>query len=157
MKGFVRIALLAFVGITAIKCSKESPLTLPDDENNGAIINNALILSEKSNADADGGVLVDSEEQDNYGLRVFFQGQSQAPEAIDYSQYSLLGVYAQGTCEAQFVRSVAIDTAAKVVNYTVRVNELGNCERLVEDPNWVLVPAIPGGYDINFEVISRQK
>ena len=72
---------------------------------------------------------------------------------IDFSQNTLLGLYADGGgCSTGFERNVTKDEGNKVYQYTIKVNECGQCDKLRLDMNWVLVPKLPQDYKVEFEV-----
>ena len=70
--------------------------------------------------------------------------------AIDFSRYSLLGMYAEGTCTVFYTREVTKNEANKTYNYKVSTQECGFCESLSFSMNWVLIPKIQEGYTITF-------
>ncbi|MFT6717818.1 MAG: hypothetical protein ACJAY8_000199 [Sphingobacteriales bacterium] len=134
-------------------CSKESSFRLDADIDQGAINTNAVIFS-TSNLGLNSGVVIRSEEN-NFGLAVNYLNDSLDEVAIDFDQYSVLGYGASGTCEVQFVRRVEINNLDSTINYFIRVNELGNCEREEFSNNWVLVPRIGDAYEVFFEKIQK--
>ncbi len=71
--------------------------------------------------------------------------------AIDFTRYSLLGRYAEGTCSVFFTREVLKKETEKKITYKVSTQECGFCERLNFSMNWVLVPRIEDGYTVDFE------
>lgn len=99
--------------------------------------------------------IIRSSVEDTFGFKVRFDSDTTL-QAIDYSQYSLLGNYASGTCRAVFMRDVSRDNVSKEVVYRVDVKEQGDCERLWSDPNVVLVPRIPDNYTISFSVTKEK-
>ena len=72
------------------------------------------------------------------------------PTAIDFSRYSLLGMYAEGTCSVFYTREVTKEEAIKKYIYKVSTQECGFCERLAFSMNWVLIPKIEEGYSVEF-------
>ena len=74
------------------------------------------------------------------------------PEPIDFSAYTLLGNYASGGCNVAFTRTVELDEQAKKYWYTIKVREAGACKRLEYSMNWVLVPKLPPGYTVEFQI-----
>lgn len=71
---------------------------------------------------------------------------------IDFNQYTLLGKYATGKCKAEFHRQVIRDDAAKTYNFTVYVFDKGICKSEPIDMNWVIVPKLPQGYNVVFNI-----
>jgi len=71
---------------------------------------------------------------------------------IDFNTQTLLGLYADGTCNVGFDRIVLRDDDLKKYTYTVGVNACGMCESLRFSMNWVLVPKLPEDYTVEFIV-----
>ncbi len=71
---------------------------------------------------------------------------------IDFDTHSLLGLYADGSCNVGFDRIVTQNDNTKKYTYTVNVNACGNCESLHFSMNWVLVPKLPDDYTVEFVV-----
>ncbi len=78
-------------------------------------------------------------------------GSTALPE-IDFNTYTLLGLYADGTCAVTFDRYVIRDDAAMKYIYTIGVTDCGNCDALIFGMNWVLVPKLPENYSVEFVV-----
>jgi hypothetical protein len=71
--------------------------------------------------------------------------------SIDFTTYSLLGYYKCGSgCETNFNRKLYLDEENKKYIYDVEVESVGGCEPWVCRMNWVLVPALPDGYFVEF-------
>jgi len=83
------------------------------------------------------------------GLLVSLDGGKNYGE-VDFEKYQVLGYYAVGNCEVSFQGNVALDDANKWVNYTMEVEECGDCEIRRERMNWVLIPTVPDGYTVQF-------
>jgi len=71
---------------------------------------------------------------------------------IDFNTQTLLGLYADGTCNVGFDRIVLRDDDLKRYTYTVGVNACGTCESLRFSMNWVLVLKLPADYTVEFIV-----
>ena len=71
---------------------------------------------------------------------------------IDFNTQTLLGLYADGTCNVGFDRIVLRDEDLKKYIYTVGINACGTCESLRFSMNWVLVPKLPADYTVEFIV-----
>lgn len=69
---------------------------------------------------------------------------------IDFAEYDLLGMYAFTANTGSYYREVVKDTANSQYVYTVTVTNCGNCNCLSQNMNWVTVPKLPEGYDIDF-------
>ena len=76
--------------------------------------------------------------------------------SIDFSQSTLLGKYTYGSgCSVTFERHVYIDDANRQIIYSITVIEEGNCEMLGMSMNWIIIPKVPQGYSVVFEVQSQ--
>lgn len=71
---------------------------------------------------------------------------------IDFSENSLLGLYADGGCQVAFQRNVKIDALNQKYVYTVKVKECGLCDALGFSQNLVLVPKLPQNWTVEFIV-----
>ena len=70
---------------------------------------------------------------------------------IDFNDYSLLGYRVCGSgCETSFEPTVYLDEVNKKYLYGVDVIEKGGCEPWVCSMNWILVPALPTDYFVEF-------
>ncbi|MEX2588999.1 MAG: hypothetical protein WD334_02265 [Chitinophagales bacterium] len=73
--------------------------------------------------------------------------------SIDFSKHALLGLWADGGgCSINFYRTAGDERSAKKYVYTVTVQECGFCEMYGFSYNWVLVPKLPPGYSVKFQV-----
>jgi len=80
----------------------------------------------------------------------FDGGQSRGP--VNYSQYHVLRNPVTTTCEAKIDREVAFNAAAQTVTYKVSVTNCSDCDQKYYAENYVLVPAIPNGYTVLYDV-----
>lgn len=70
---------------------------------------------------------------------------------IDFSKYSLLGYRKCGSgCETNFYKTVYQDDVNEKYIFEIRVESLGGCEPWICNMNWLLVPALPNGYFVDF-------
>jgi hypothetical protein len=71
---------------------------------------------------------------------------------IDFKHFSLIGIFTSGGgCSAEYGRSLEVDTITKVYHYAVQATYEGDCDMLLMNMNWALVPAIPDDYSVVFE------
>lgn len=70
-------------------------------------------------------------------------------EAIDYSQYNVLGLPMAVNCEASFSRSVTVDDVLLVTTYAVTATTCSDCEQAYTVDNWVLTSPLPA-YTIDY-------
>lgn len=69
----------------------------------------------------------------------------------DFNQFSILALDVKSfACNVAYHRSFALDTAAKLATYTVKVERCGGCNTKFRDPNFVVVPKIPQQYQVKF-------
>jgi hypothetical protein len=71
---------------------------------------------------------------------------------INFSENTLLGLYADGACDVAFQRNVKIDALNQQYVYTVKVKECGSCLSLGYSTNLVLVPKLPQNWTVEFIV-----
>lgn len=70
---------------------------------------------------------------------------------IDFTKYTLLGLFTQGGCDVYYRRKVEKDDVNKRYIYSVKIKECGVCKKLMINNNWVLVPKLPTGYTVQYE------
>lgn len=86
------------------------------------------------------------------------QDGGQTRSSVNYSTYHILGNPVVVKCDASFVRTVTIDDVNQIVNYTIDVTECSTtCDEQRTTENYVLVPAIPSGYTVIYDVNYSQK
>jgi len=138
------LLLLTLLG----SCSK-SPKCWFEDKNRGDIVDNFEWPECFEFADALGNpeYIIRSETDVNLIL-----GCESASFPVDFSTYSILMLRAEGQCEIKVIRDLTIDHANKEYVYTVTVKECGFCKKMTSDNQFVLVPAIPDGYTVRFEI-----
>jgi len=88
----------------------------------------------------------------NFENAYVYNGNDAPRDSIDFSNYTLLGKYASGTCQVSYERNVTRDDVQKKVYYYIKVHECGACMSYSESINWVLVSKIPADYDVIFHV-----
>ena len=80
----------------------------------------------------------------------FDNGQTKGP--VNYSQYHVLRNPVWVSCEAQFDREVLFNAVTQTVTYKLHVTNCGSCDEQYFAENYVLVPAIPNGYTVLYDV-----
>ena len=76
---------------------------------------------------------------------------------IDFSQFDLLGNAGGGTCKISFHKEVTADSVAKKYFYRLFVYHCSTYhQKACGSYNWVLVPKLPQGWTITFEVIKEK-
>jgi hypothetical protein len=77
-------------------------------------------------------------------------------EPVDFSQYTILSMAADASgCEQYFCPKVEKLDAEQKYRFTITVQECGGCEPLVIRRFWVVVPKLPDGYTVDFEVVKN--
>lgn len=149
MKAFF---LLTIVSVTFFACNRKCKL--PEQKiGTREIIPFARVLDPLQNLDEkEKQYVIQSDSANIFQLQVSFDD-IETVEEIDFSNYTLLGLTASGTCNAIFKRDVSRNNATKKVIYSIEVMECGTCKKLKLSYNWVLVPKIPNDYEVLFEVI----
>lgn len=77
---------------------------------------------------------------------------------VDFSSYSVLGYHATGTgCQVTFEKHINRDDQNKTILYKLAVVEEGECEKVTQNRNLILVPRIPSGYNVVFSKSDRKE
>jgi len=74
---------------------------------------------------------------------------------INFNNYSLLGKTILASCKFKIIRSVDKNETQKKYTYTIELLQCGNCVEQNKIDNWILVPKIPSGYDVDFIFIKK--
>lgn len=144
--------LLIVLAFTS-SCIKNKNCKLPEQIiGTGEIIPNAIIYQPIITREMrDKEHIIQSDSQNVHALQVSFDSGASYGN-IDFSQYTLLGKYANEACNVTFERDVSIDVAQKKYFYNITVLQCGKCKTNWESMNWVLVPKIPEDYTVEFNV-----
>ena len=118
----------------------------------GEIISNTIVKIQRDTIDLSSSPKEDMViTSDSLNLVVSFDGGAFNP--VDFSQYSVLGKYADGDgCSVFYDRNVTKDTKKKKYIYTIRVISCGDCALGDYSTNWVLIPKIEEGFSVEFVV-----
>jgi len=77
---------------------------------------------------------------------------------INFSQNTLLGKWTSGGgCSIDFVRKVYRDDGNKRIIYLINVVNEGTCSMMGESMNWILIPKVPSGYEVEFIVSATRQ
>lgn len=75
---------------------------------------------------------------------------------IDFTQYDVLGNHGGGYCKISFHKEVTADSAAKNYHYRLFVYSCSTYfQKGCSIYNWVVVPKLPQGWTVTFEVIKE--
>jgi len=74
--------------------------------------------------------------------------------AIDFTKYTLLGVNTIATCKYKIEKDVTLNAETKTYIYLIKITECGNCSEQAYLQNWVLIPKVKSGHNVEF-VIER--
>lgn len=142
-----------FFPILLITISCEKNCELPTQIiGTGEIISNASVSHPLTTLEmTNNGHVIRTQEENVFDLKVKFEGDS-IFDAIDFTQYTLLGKYASGGCRVVFERNVTRNDSQKNVLYDITVHQCGDCQIYHGEMNWVLIPKIPDDYTVTFVV-----
>lgn len=138
---------MMLVSLSLLSCD-DSPFCSTGSDKNEGIIESTVPLSCWLTGNQKEFVIRD----DSAYMQLFSDAHQCTPPEIDFTRYTLLGLYADGGCEASFARKVTRDDSEDSFHYTVKVKDCGDCESLQVSYNWVLVPRLPDGWTVTFEV-----
>ena len=76
---------------------------------------------------------------------------------FNLSKYTLLGVATLTKCNYKIKKKVTIDDNLKTYFYDIEIDECGNCDGTNYRSNWVIIPKIKPGYQVNFRIFRIPK
>jgi hypothetical protein len=138
---------LLLFALVVCGCSK-SPRCAGDDENTGIIFSTIQIGCEPTTLLENYVIASDSAYHQTF-TDVFC-----TLPPIDFNSYTLLGARASGQCEIKMLREVTRVEAESKYLYKITVKSCGLCKKLAYTDNWVLVPKLPSGWAVAFEVVE---
>lgn len=144
IQGSSILALLFFTGA----CGK-SPFCWGDDKNKGIIEQS---ISVPCYISMGGEIIIDS---DSVYSSVVDSSAGCVRTNIDFTKHTLLGLTASGGCTMKLKRVVTKNDANKEYVYKVIARDCGMCRKQVFDNNWVLVPKLPEGWAVRFELEEK--
>lgn len=150
LKGLFFVLLLGGIGLSS--CKKKCVIE-KENTDLGAIISESstgedVVIYHSGYAGANVGNHISAPWNN---IEVSFDGgQTRGP--INFSQYHVLRNPVTTTCEAKIDREVAFNAAAQTVTYKVSVTNCADCDQKYFAENYVLVPAIPNGYTVLYDV-----
>lgn len=145
---FLTVICLLCIALLMSACGK-SPFCWGEDKNEGIIeqqIDLPCTLIQNNEA------VIDSDSA--YATIRASDPQCKAPE-IDFQKHTLLGLYATGGCAMKLKRKVTIDEGERQYVYHVMARDCGICQKMVVAFNWVLVPKLPAGWTVRFELETK--
>ncbi len=139
------LIIISVIAIVFYSCNK-------DEEECESVIENSGIIESSVDFQCDtpfydGNFVIDSQSELD-SVTNLNTGCNQ-PE-INFSQYTVIGMYAYTEGKGSYYRNVEIDTANLTYDYTITVKTCGECNCLSQNMNWVLVPKLPEGYTVDF-------
>lgn len=76
-------------------------------------------------------------------------------EGIDFNHYTLLGKFTNGGgCNVYYNRNIFKDEVNEKIIYTIKVYYEGACLMYLMNWNWVLIPKVPNGYEL--EILAEE-
>lgn len=133
-------------------CSK-SPRCAGDDENAGIIFSSIQIGCAPPTLLENYVIASDSAYQQTFTDTSNGQPRCTLPP-IDFNTYTLLGARASGQCKIKVLREVTSVEAQREYAYKITVKSCGLCKKLAYNDNWVLVPKLPSGWAVAFEIVE---
>ena len=115
----------------------------------GEIINNACVKHVTVDSKTD--YIITSDSENIFDLTVSFDNRA-TYQTIDFSQYSVLGKYADEGCKVVFDRNVTKNVIQQKYIYKITVINCGTCKELATSMNWVLIPKIEDDFSVEFVV-----
>jgi len=118
----------------------------------GEIISNGLVSNPLTTFEMKSHThIINDTSQNIFNLKVSFDGGlNYVP--IDFSQYTLLGIYTREDCQVRFERNVYKDITNKKYDFTIKVIQCGKCETNAESMNWVLINKMPSDFSVFFRI-----
>ena len=157
MKLYYKLTFLSLILLLLTNCHK-SPNCWGDKENNYGIIDRSFKPCNNCNilANPDSSFVINS-------LNEYLQLSSLAHSnlaicefnEINFNNYTLLGKTIFTTCKFKINRNVEINISKNKYIYTIELFQCGNCIEENKIDNWILVPKIPSGYDVDFIFIKK--
>ena len=144
----ILLTTILVIGIS-FSCSK-SPKCWGKDKNKGIIESSIRIDCEPAFDQQEFIINDDSTFKQTFTNAITGQLNCTLP-TIDFNNYSLLGLFADGQCEVKFIREVTRQEQEEKYHYKVIVKSCGFCKRNGYSFNWVTVPKIPNNWTVTFE------
>jgi hypothetical protein len=142
-------ASIAFLILLLSACLK-GPLCNDKDKNEGIIEQSLMIHCEPITGQTE--FIIDN---DSIYQQTFDTLMNCTLPAINFNEYTLLGLYAEGQCEIRFDREVKRLEDEQFYLYKVIVHDCGLCKSLIYSYNWVTVPKLPAGWTVTFETTDN--
>ncbi|MCH2229955.1 MAG: hypothetical protein MK105_06395 [Crocinitomicaceae bacterium] len=148
-KPFILGLLLAVIVLFSTSSCKKCSVA-ETDVNSGLIHPTAIIYPESGGIMSNLGGNYHITAASNYAssFEVSFDG-GLTREAIDYSQYNVIGLPMVINCEASFNRSVTVNDNLQTTTYAVTATTCSTCEQAYNVENWVLTEVLPA-YTIDY-------
>jgi len=137
--------------IATYSCSK-NPRCWGDNKEKGIIENSVIVKCEPA-ASQDNYIIND----DSTFQQLFTSNTTPICEVpvIDFTNYTLLGLFTTGGCETKYIREVTKIENENKYHYKVTVKSCGYCKVESYSYNWVTVPKLPNGWTVTFEVKNK--
>ncbi|MCF8303005.1 MAG: hypothetical protein K9I94_07000 [Bacteroidales bacterium] len=72
---------------------------------------------------------------------------------VNFNDYTLIGKWTGASgCSAEYEREVIKDNTKNIYLYKITVKSYGLCQMLISNMNWALIPKVPPGWKVEFEV-----
>lgn len=147
----IKILMLCLVVLGSISlssCKKKCKFD-KDDTHSGDIVSDVIIYQKSNFGDQKVVIRGGSTYAEEFELS-FDGGITRVP--VDYTKYNLMNFPTTTKCDAVFVRDVDISDVNDIVRYTISYEDCDNCASTITIDNFVVVPAFPVSYDVQYEL-----
>ena len=138
---------IAFLLLVSTSCKKKCKLD-NSTVDSGTIIEGVVIYPESGfmTGNMGGNYVIGA--TSNYADK-FEVSFSEGPrEAVNYTNYKILGFPVTANCNAQYERNVSVNTSTQSVTYSITVTQCPDCKEARGTENYVLVPTFPDNYTV---------
>ena len=157
MKLLYKLTCLSLIFLTITNCHK-SPRCWGDKEKNSGSITRSFIPCKNCNilVNTDSSFVINSLNEYQY-LSTLAHSNITICEfnEINFNNFTLLGKTIVASCKYKIIRNVEINITENKYIYTIELHQCGNCIEENKIDNWILVPKIPSGYDVDFIYIKK--
>lgn len=157
MKLYYKLTCLSLILLSFTNCHK-SPNCWGDKERNSGIINRSFKPCINCNilVNPDSSFVINSlNEYQQLSILAHSNIASCQFNEINFNNYTLLGKTILATCKFKIIRNVELNISQNKYIYTIELFQCGNCIEENKVDNWILVPKIPSGYDVDFIFIKK--
>jgi len=141
MKKLIFIAVLIFAITSCKKCD-------PTNTIGGIVIDDAIV---RVIGYEEGENFINAPSDFDKKIEVSFDG-GITYRPVDFSKYSVFSLQTTASCSSGYHRAVVANNTNETVNYSVTITECSTCQNTATINNWVLTKAVPGFYEVSFNI-----